>query len=297
MVKGRLGYSEFKEELKKRVEEKVGAGVEVYFSTSVKNNQTERETLAFKEEKINMMPMIHLKDLYEEYWRDGDIEKQVSFVMEIFDTRGNLDTKALLETWDAVKEKICLKLINYKWNQEFLKQVPHRRMLDLAIILQIQFGVTKYGSMSVTVTEGVMKLLGITSEEVWKTAIENLRRKEYIIRDLEEVICELKGKKLFSKETGKMSMQYVLTNAEHCDGAVGILQEGLLKSFAERINQNFYIVPGSINELVFMPESCGVEKSLLDEMAKEVNEERIKEEERLSDHVYYYDRKTETIKM
>lgn len=293
----RLGYSEFKEELKKRVEEKVGEGVKVNFSTSVKNNQTEKEVLIFREEGINMMPMIHLNDLYQEYWCNGNMEKLVNFVIEIFATRGNIDTGALVEKWDDIKEKICLKLIHYKWNEEFLKKVPYRRMLDLAIVLQIQFGVTEYGSMSTVVTEEVMKLWKVMPEEIWKTAIENIQKKEYIIMDLEEYICELKGQKTFPKETGKVSMQYVMTNAEQHDGAVGILQEKLLKSFAEQINQNFYIVPGSINEWIFMPESCGVEKSALDEMVRQINAEQINAEEWLSDHVYYYDRKTGTIKM
>lgn len=60
-----LGYMEFKEILRWEVQKVVEE--EVCFRTEKKNNWHEKEVLTVRMEGINLIPAIHLQDLYEEF--------------------------------------------------------------------------------------------------------------------------------------------------------------------------------------------------------------------------------------
>lgn len=67
--------------------------------------------------------------------------------------------------------------------------------------------------------------------------------------------------------------------------------------FSTKLEMNFYILPSSIHETILIPDDSTkmVDYKHLKEMVKEVNETQVDEVERLSDHVYYYDRKAKEI--
>ena len=67
------------------------------------------------------------------------------------------------------------------------------------------------------------------------------------------------------------------------------------KSAVSEINDNFFVIPSSIHELILIPESFGMNRQQLEAMVKEINETEVAREEVLSDTVYYYDREKECI--
>ena len=61
---------------------------------------------------------------------------------------------------------------------------------------------------------------------------------------------------------------------------------------------SFYILPSSINELIFTPcdsDEAESDPEKLADIVKDVNATTVPTDEILSDHVYFYDYKTETI--
>lgn len=81
-----------------------------------------------------------------------------------------------------------------------------------------------------------------------------------------------------------------MTNKSRCYGASALLRTDLLAEFAERVKKDFYIIPSSVHEIMLMPddEIFGVE--YLEKMLYEINKMMVKEEDVLSDQVYYFSR-------
>lgn len=291
-----MGYEEFKQELKERVQQIVGEQIEVYFCTVEKNNQYLKEAMSFREEGVNTMPMIHLQDLYEEYQQEEDMDNIVEFVLEVLETKAVVDERAILGEWENVRKRIGMKLINYEWNQEMLEHTPHIRMLDLAVVFQIELYQHGGRKATVMIKNELLKIWGINLSTLLEAAMENLNQEPYEILRMKDVICGiLKMKMDEDSEDEDDDFMYVMSNEERCNGAAGILRGDLLKEFADRIQDNFYILPSSTHEIIFLPEAHADEKEKMDAMVKEINETQVAVEERLSDHVYYYDRAKEVI--
>ena len=81
---------------------------------------------------------------------------------------------------------------------------------------------------------------------------------------------------------------YVATNVQKVWGAGVILYDNLLKTFAEHIGGDFYILPSSTHEVLFVPAYVGFDAKSLKQMVKEVNATEVSEQEFLSNNIYYY---------
>ena len=74
-------------------------------------------------------------------------------------------------------------------------------------------------------------------------------------------------------------------------GAATILYEGVLEMIADFLDDNFYVLPSSIHEVIIVSETeAPWGSSGLSEMVREINHTQVDEEDILSDIVYYYDR-------
>lgn len=78
-------------------------------------------------------------------------------------------------------------------------------------------------------------------------------------------------------------------------GANSILRKDLLKEFALKKNRNIYILPSSVHELILVPDNIGHDVQDLKNMVYEINRTEVDLQDRLSDSVYYYDMKTDTV--
>ena len=90
---------------------------------------------------------------------------------------------------------------------------------------------------------------------------------------------------------------YVLTNESSLNGASCILYEDVLYDFAHEIDNDLYILPSSIHEVILLPKLSIYEKKELVNMVREVNTEGVDADEVLSDNVYEYNRKDRIITM
>ena len=135
---------------------------------------------------------------------------------------------------------------------------------------------------------------GVSKEQLHYYALENIKKDGYEFRDMKEILKKLPFALEVEEKPEEMGM-HVLTNASELYGAAGILDSDLLKQFAG--NRDFYILPSSLHEWIFVPAVDMDEKEVLDKMVKEVNAEVVDAEERLSDHCYYYDAKENEIRM
>ena len=90
---------------------------------------------------------------------------------------------------------------------------------------------------------------------------------------------------------------YVCSNTSKINGAGVIFYDGLLRKFADKVDSDFYILPSSIHETLFIPDTGDMDIEYLRDMVRTVNATEVAPDEILSDNVYYYNRLTDRVEM
>ena len=82
---------------------------------------------------------------------------------------------------------------------------------------------------------------------------------------------------------------FVLSNIYCVEGAAYIAFDDILSEIKNKLNENFYILPSSINEVLIIPESF-VTPNFVKEMIRDVNSTVVTKIDKLSDNIYFYNR-------
>lgn len=200
--------------------------------------------------------------------------------------------------WERVKESIYPILLSTGENQEILERVVSTPMLDLSV-MYIYRGKIGRRCAAVKINLQMLETYGISREELHRQAMENLAGDGYCFRDIwcfimEKIrgeACEPDQQKRHKGAEGC----YILTNTETFYGAAGILDGKKVREFAA--GQDFYIIPASVHETIFVPADGKRDVEFYNCMVKSVNEADVDIEDRLSDHVYFYDAGADEIRM
>ena len=88
----------------------------------------------------------------------------------------------------------------------------------------------------------------------------------------------------------------VITNRRRSFGASSILYPEMLKRIYEQFNDEFYILPSSVHEVLAVP-ARDKDPDELAQIVRAVNRAEVIEEEQLSDHVYHYSLKTDCLEI
>ena len=259
-----------------------------------KNNGIVLYGLTVLEDEINISATIYLEPYYEVYEDTGMeyILDRLERVYEENKPEQSFDISKILD-YESIKENLRAKLINYELNREFLKEVPHRRFLDLAIVAYIALEMEEEieGNATITVKNNLQQTWKVDTEELIDTALENIRGDVVAANMSEYVDMSLFG------DIENLFDIYVLTNRLKLHGAVAMLQKDRLKQFSEELKkETLTILPSSIHEcLIINAEDEDKDTDELKEMVKEVNETVVSDQDILSNNVYIYNRTTDKI--
>lgn len=80
---------------------------------------------------------------------------------------------------------------------------------------------------------------------------------------------------------------YVLTNAEQHLGSGLIVHDKVLRHILDTIEEDIYVLPSSIHELIVIPSSVVDDEKYLTSMVHEINTTEVEPKDRLSDDVYH----------
>ena len=202
--------------------------------------------------------------------------------------------------WERIKGDIYPVLLSTKENREMLERVVSKQMLDMSVVY-IARGEIGGRCVGIKIDRRMLEIYGISAERLHKQAMENLMNDGYQFRDIYRFVVEQgypEPEKLELEETGKAEKTekaYILTNAVKFYGAAGILDRKLMREFAG--GKNYFILPSSVNETIFVPAGDGSGMEIYSGMVKMVNEMDVDEEERLTDHAYFYDGAADEIRM
>ena len=283
-----MTFENFKKKLVNEVQEELGDERKVCATVICKNNQTEKEVLTFEGNPSGCTLAIHLSDLYKQLQAGITVEMCRDEVLAIVNRSPIVNVSKITDNWDEIKERIFPVLVNKQWNEQRLEKLVHMDFLNFAVMLKYYVDDIPAGKGSINVSHELMETWGIDEHVLWKTAAEKLENEEFTIMDLEDIVMREFGTEFQSDRSGAL---YILTNKGALNGAAAMLRTDILTSFAESIGRNFYILPSSIHELILLPDRGNYQVAELQDMVKTVNLTTVAEEERLSDDIYYFNRK------
>lgn len=169
------------------------------------------------------------------------VEKIHSFYMRYKD----LTIKGTIEniSRDFVLKNVVYKLINRKRNEKLLEQFPHRNILDLAAIYEINAVSSDGEMMRFCINGKTLEKLGITSQEIDKAAYKNTQQDRFLARNISEVL-----------KLGIEMPMHVITSARALHGAAILFYADLMQKISDAYNDNLIIFPLNREDIVTMPE-------------------------------------------
>ncbi|MGO5051216.1 DUF5688 family protein [Lachnospiraceae bacterium LCP25S3_G4] len=293
-----MNYQQFARTIENMVTQCVNDTVSVRLHTNKKNNGTIREGLVVMEEGINISPTIYLEEFYERFCEGNSLEDIVNSILALY---GEVKLQhawegEFLRDFSKAKQNIAYRIINFEDNKELLKDIPYVQFLDLAVVFYVLIEINQIGVATMLIPNEYLEMWGTTIEELQMTAhcnTEKLFPAEF--KTMISVIAEMLDMYDENEEKMEEDMLYVLSNKEHSYGAACILYENILKEIGEQLQENYYVLPSSIHEVIIVPESKSPSRKELDEMIEEINTTQVMEEDILSNSAYYYSRKERRI--
>lgn len=297
-----MEYQEFKEKMREKLQERYGEGTKIEIKEVLKNNCRRDGIMALpKDMKHGISPILYMDELYKAFDKEGmTLEECTEGVYRALEGhRHPAEVPAFAEKlmdWEAAKGMVYPFLLPAEGNGALLDKLAAVPMLDLYVAYMVRAALPGMGSANVKVTKKLLEVYGISLQELHGQAMENMRKDGYGFRNISDVVRELVAEAdIYMEEPGTELPMYVLTNGSKLYGAAGILDKELVEGFAE--GRDYYILPSSTHETIFVPADRGYDYGVLDKMVAEVNATQVEREERLTSHSYYYDGKTGDIRM
>jgi len=314
-----MTYETFLEWIPELVQSKLEQRGKVRLHTIYKNNNIRRDALCVLEEGCNVSPTIYLEKYYER-WKQGiSIEQISSEICREYEANHcgmYMDIKSFYD-FELMKGKIVYKLIHYEKNWELLKNVPHRRFLDLAIVYYLLIEDPFIGSGTALIHHRQQQMWQVDEETLYEAAVHNTDRllgneivpmRQVILEllqrdmrlqlesDIEMGVCTGEQvdlwaveilEQMFPEESHTM---FVMSNHNKYLGAAAVLNRERLLAFAAKLGCGLHVIPSSVHEMILVPETEAVQREELRRLLREINDEEENVQEYLSNHIYYCDR-------
>lgn len=302
-----MDYKEFKDRILKELQEFYGDNAEFESIRVQKNNGVNYDGIKImrKDKEPNAIPVLRLDELYEAFGGNNvnmeDCLKSVLNELEHSETAEDVEQfTERLNDWNLIKNKVYPALLSTEDNRELLEVLASTPMLDLSIVYIIRF-IMKDGNIGgMKISRKLLEILGLSIEELHEQAMKNLEKDGYEFLDMDAIIRKMLTMEEYEELTRGVrdkndKEMHILTNSCKTYGAAGILDKKLLKRFAG--DQDYFILPSSVHETIFVPVNGKFGKGKFDSMVAEVNKMYVSVEERLGNHSYYYDAKAQEIRM
>lgn len=294
----KFGYNTFKDKALEKLTELIGERiVEEY--TKTKTNGVKEEGVLLKLNNAAISPIVYFGDT-ERIYDDDDVELFVEKALDSYEeARKHTNTGVEhLRDWDVIRNYIRPRIINYRKNEERLMDIPHIRIMDLAVtfVIPSENVMPEYENGRIEVTEFLMKCYEVDEATMYKQAIENLEREGYEFASVGELLnideLEVEG----NEKCASQNKLHMLSCRDGIGGAVTMLSNKILSETCQKMEcERIYVLPSSVNEvLVLNAEEIDVES--LQKLVKDVNEAIVLPEEFLSDCVYLYDSMSDELK-
>lgn len=271
----------------------------------IRHNDVKVTGMVFIREGGNVSPIINLSLMYEDYKNGKPYSTLMLEALTVLkEVPGRTVPGLELGPYEEVKNKLQIRICDPKRNKEWLKGKVCRPIGDLVCTYYAEVAGTEESMIAKTVTHEKLKEWGISEETLFRDAAENHKQMPILMRDVEDMMMEVLfdggGQNLYHLPREKWrsldGFVYTVSNESRVYGASVLARDDVLKRLGEMFGANYYVLPGSVHEIIVIPLNRGdLPVRDLSAFVKSVNEDMIKPEERLSDKVLIYDREREKL--
>ena len=235
-------------------------------------------------------PTFYFEDLYEAYQNGTAVEdiaqSLINFAREnnLMAIPGGID----IEDYECVKKNLGIIVIGEENNKEYLGEMVYKKVEDLALI-PIIFTNDSNGTGCIKIRKDLLDMWGVSAGELLEAAIENAPKlMPPTFRNLNEIMGT-------EDDSDDEEGLFVISKMYYAGGASVAFYPGFLDCIGMALDKDLFILPSSVNELIIVTDNGQDPENLLS-IVKEVNRTQVAPEEVLSDAVYYYNRKTDSLR-
>lgn len=254
-----------------------------------------------KSKKGMIMPTFYLERLYEQYLETGSFEGMMKNQAIYLEQSAKLAPKDLCNTrLEDYADSIVFQLVHTIDNLVLISKCPHRSFEDLTIIYRAITNRGEDGVSGFLITNDIAESLNWSEDYLYEKAINNTRQIfPFLNMRIEEMMMKIIGEnapqdsitKLFP-EYDKMAAEdcvYVITNSAQFYGSSALLYPDVIGRVADKIGTDCYVLPSSLHEVIVLSAKTYSDKSKLVKIVSGTNAKHVRDDEKLSDSLYFYD--------
>lgn len=228
---------EFINVLKQEAQEQ-GGNLEVYPSDPDKGIL---QGAAFKFDGTPIALMVYPERFYPHYTETAGMKPLLQTVQSAVARQQPIDFESFKITRDKAQDHLVAAVVNYKENRERLRNIPHERFLDLALIAKWK-DQTGYCE---EVKDWVLSELHMTKEEAFAIAKKNTFSKVTPLVTLEEYERQFWEPEDYEKlkRNPYQKKMFVLTTQNGNEGAAVLADKSTLDRLHKEFGEDFYILP------------------------------------------------------
>ncbi len=273
-------YNEMRESLLRLKPEEM----EITFRRISKQNRERLHACTLMMPNAAAAPTFYFEDLLEAY-QNGISADELAQSLIRFARENNLSTipgGIDPEDYESVKSNLGIVVIGEENNREYLKDMIHKKIEDLALV-PIIFTNDAHGTGCIKISKSLQEKWGVTENEIIDEAIINAPEvMPPTFRNLNEII----GMEEDEEDEEEI---YVISNRYYAGGASVAFYPGFLDCIGMALKRNLFILPSSVNELIVVTDRGQNPQRFL-EIVREVNRSQVAPGDILTDAVYYYSR-------
>ena len=148
-----MTYQQFLTEIQLQIHSLFDTDVTIQLHKIQKNNGVTLDGLTILQKGCNISPTIYLNDYYKEYQAGKSIHNIILHIREIYRAyrpSSSVDV-AFFTNFENVRHRILFKLIHYQKNEELLKEIPHFRYLDFAVVFYCLLSSSSQGNATILI--------------------------------------------------------------------------------------------------------------------------------------------------
>ena len=176
--------------------------------------------------------------------------KQVSSAIPAFEVSSITD-------YETVKDHLTMQVVPVEPNKEMLEGIPHKTIEDIAVVYRVEIPGSADGTATTLVTNQLLSEYGITPGQLHRDALEaQVANHPPVLKNMSEIMAEMSGGMMDMPE----SPMWVATVEGGMNGASVTQIPGFLEESAEKLGGDFFVLPSSIHEVLFIRDDGSFER-------------------------------------
>ena len=266
------------------VEQLKDRGFDAEYREVVKNG-VYFDAICIREEGSNMAPTIYMNEILEDAESKGaTLDEVTSKVIAIhtqfrkpyFDADCMNDKEFILSHVTIALQKDS--------TEDLIKRPSGFEGIESYLYVSVEID-GEWGA--VKLNKKILELSGVTEDEVWKSAEENLQGQTKIV-SMGGFLANMMGVEEDPLTEEYLNGLYIISNKSGNLGASAILDKKAIKELSEECGfTEYYAIPSSRHEMLIIPcSNVCMDMDYLTHMVREVNATTVNEVDQLTDRAY-----------